>query len=163
MGGGALESMRLEKGYRLWGTDVDTDADPVSAGLEFAVDTDTDFVGRDAVAEVLETGSDSRLTPITLDDSTDVVFGGRPVLDGEASETPRATGEAGDGGASEALGYVVAGDYGYSVGESIAYAYLPTEYADAGTDVRVLCEGETYDATVRDEPLFDPERAKLLR
>jgi glycine cleavage system aminomethyltransferase T len=160
MGGGALESMRLEKGYRLWGTDIDTDADPFSAGLDFAVDMDTDFVGREALAEIRETGPDSRLTPITLDDSTDVIFGGRPVLDGEASETPRETGEAGD---SEAIGYVVAGDYGYSVGESIAYAYLPSEYADAGTSVQVLCEGTTYDATVRDEPLFDPERSKILR
>jgi glycine cleavage system aminomethyltransferase T len=152
MGGGALESMRLEKGYRLWGTDVDTDADPFSAELSFAVDMDTDFVGRGALAEVQETGPDSRLTPITLDDSTDVILGGRPVLDGsEASETPRA------------LGYVVAGDYGYSVGESIAYAYLPSEYAEAGTDVQVLCEGTTYDATVRDEPLFDAGRAKILR
>jgi glycine cleavage system aminomethyltransferase T/glycine/D-amino acid oxidase-like deaminating enzyme len=146
MGGGALESMRLEKGYRLWGTDIDTDADPFSAGLPFAVDMDTDFVGRDALAEVRETGPDSRLTPITLDDSTDVVLGGRPVLDGD-----------------ESLGYVVAGDYGYSVGESIAYAYLPSEYADAGTPVQVLCEGTTHDATVRDEPLFDPGREKILR
>jgi glycine cleavage system aminomethyltransferase T len=177
MGGGALESMRLEKGYRLWGTDIDTDSDPFAAGLGFAVDMDTDFVGREALAEVRESGPDSRLTPVTLDDSSDVVLGGRPVLDGEE---PRSSGsrleadgnrtESGDGEASEtprtpgeALGYVVAGDYGYSVGESIAYAYLPSEYADAGTSVRVLCEGTTYDATVRDEPLFDPGREKILR
>jgi len=155
MGNGALESMRLEKGYRLWGTDIDTDADPFSAGLAFAVDMDSDFVGREALTEVQASGPDSRLTPITLDTSTDIVFGGRPVLDGEAPGTPRATGEA--------LGYVVAGDYGYSVGESIAYAYLPSEYADAGTDVQVVCEGTTYDATVRDEPLFDAGRSKILR
>jgi glycine cleavage system aminomethyltransferase T len=161
MGGGALESMRLEKGYRLWGTDIDTDADPFAAGLGFAVDMDTDFVGREALADIEATGPDSRLTPLTLDSSTDVIFGGRPVLDSEEprssnSEEPRSSN-------SEALGYVVAGDYGYSVGESIAYAYLPTEYADAGTDVRVLCEGTTYDATVRDEPLFDPGRERILR
>jgi len=146
MGGGALESMRLEKGYRLWGTDIDSDADPFSAGLGFAVDMDTDFVGREALTEVQASGPDSRLTPLTLDDSTDVVLGGRPVLDGD-----------------ESLGYVVAGDYGYSVGESIAYAYLPSEYADAGTAVQVMCEGATYDATVRDEPLFDAGRSKIRR
>ena len=146
MGGGALESMRLEKGYRLWGTDIDTDTDPVAAALPFAVDTDTEFVGRDALERKREAGVDSRITPVTLDDSTDRVLGGRPVRkDGET------------------VGYVQAGDYGYSVGESIAYTYLPVEYADAGTDVRILCEGETYDATVRDDPLFDSDRKKLLR
>ncbi|MFB6102221.1 MAG: FAD-dependent oxidoreductase [Haloplanus sp.] len=146
MGGGALESMRLEKGYRLWGTDIDTDSNPFAAGLSFAVDMDTDFVGRDALQQVREDGVDSRLVPLTLDDSTDIVMGGRPVTKDGAS-----------------LGYVLAGDFGYSIGESIAYAYLPDEYATAGTDVRIECEGEAYDATVRDEPLFDPEREKLLR
>jgi glycine cleavage system aminomethyltransferase T/glycine/D-amino acid oxidase-like deaminating enzyme len=144
MGGGALESMRLEKGYRLWGTDVDTDADPVSAGLSFAVDHDTEFVGKDALPA--PDAVESQAVPITLDNSTDVVLGGRPVVaDGET------------------LGYVLAGDYGYTVGESVAYTYLPVEYADPGTAVRVRCEGETYDATVREEPLFDPGREKLLR
>jgi glycine cleavage system aminomethyltransferase T len=63
----------------------------------------------------------------------------------------------------EAIGYVQAADFGYSIGESIAYTYLPSEYAAAGTDVQVLCEGETYDATVRDEPLFDPGRERVTR
>ncbi len=146
MGGGALSSMRLEKGYRLWGTDIDTDANPLSAGLSFAVDTDTDFVGKDALAAVENRGIDSRITPLTLDDSSDVMLSGRPVLrDGEP------------------IGYVQAGEYGYSIGESIAYTYLPVEHTEAGTSVQVQCEGEVYDATVRDEPLFDPGREKIIR
>jgi glycine cleavage system aminomethyltransferase T/glycine/D-amino acid oxidase-like deaminating enzyme len=146
MGGGALSSMRLEKGYRLWGTDIDTDANPFEAGLPFAVDMDTNFVGRDALAAAREDGIDTKITPLTLDDSTDIMLSGRPVLkDGEA------------------IGYVQAGNYGYTIGESIAYTYVPTEYAAAGTDVQVRCEGQTYDATVRDEPLFDPGREKIIR
>ena len=146
MGGGALESMRLEKGFRLWGTDIDTDSNPYEAGLPFAVDTDTDFVGREALQAARADGIDNRIVPLTLDDSTDIVSSGRPVLvDGEAQ------------------GYVQAGDYGYSIGESIAYTYLPDEYAEAGTSVRIRCEGEAYDATVRGEPLFDAERDKILR
>jgi glycine cleavage system aminomethyltransferase T/glycine/D-amino acid oxidase-like deaminating enzyme len=146
MGGGALESMRLEKGYRLWGTDIDTDANPFAAGLPFAVDMDTEFVGREALAEAREAGIDDRIVPLTLDDSTDIMLSGRPVLkDGEA------------------LGYVQAGDYGYSIGESIAYTYLPAEHAEHGTAVQIRCEGETYDATVREEPLFDAGREKIVR
>ncbi len=146
MGGGALSSMRLEKGYRLWGTDIDTDANPYEAGLPFAVDTDTDFIGRDALVEAKEAGIDNRATPLTLDDSTDIMLGGRPVMaDGKA------------------IGYVQDGDFGYSTGESIVYTYLPDKYANAGTAVQIQCEGETYDATVRDEPLFDRERNKIIR
>ncbi|OYR42962.1 glycine cleavage system protein T [Halorubrum sp. Ib24] len=146
MGGGALESMRLEKGFRLWGTDIDTDSNPYEAGLPFAVDMDTDFVGKEALQAAREEGIDDRIVPLTLDDSTDVMLSGRPVMiDGEAQ------------------GYVQAGDYGYSIGESVAYTYLPDEYAEAGTSVQIRCEGETYDATVRGEPLFDAERDKILR
>ncbi|MFD1632986.1 GcvT family protein [Haloplanus ruber] len=146
MGGGALESMRLEKGYRLWGTDIDTDVGPVAAGLGFAVDTDTDFVGKAALTERRESGVDSRIVPLTLDDSTDRLLSGRPVTkDGET------------------LGYVQAADYGYSVGASVAYTYVPKEHATPGTAVQVTCEGETYDATVREEPLFDPGREKIVR
>jgi glycine cleavage system aminomethyltransferase T/glycine/D-amino acid oxidase-like deaminating enzyme len=146
MGGGALSSMRLEKGYRLWGTDIDTDANPFEAGLPFAVDMDTEFIGKDALQRARESGIDSRIVPLTLDDSTDIMLSGRPVTkDGET------------------LGYVQAGDYGYSLGESIAYTYLPSDYAEFGTAVQIHCEGETYDATVREEPLFDKSREKLIR
>jgi glycine cleavage system aminomethyltransferase T len=146
MGGGALSSMRLEKGYRLWGTDIDTDSNPFEAGLPFAVDMDTEFIGKDALETVREEGIDSKITPLTLDDSTDIMLSGRPVLkDGEA------------------IGYVQAGNYGYSIGESIAYTYVPVEHAEAGTSVQIQCEGETYDATVRDEPLFDPARERITR
>ncbi|MFB6117234.1 FAD-dependent oxidoreductase [Halosegnis sp.] len=146
MGAGALSSMRLEKGYRLWGTDIDTDANPYEAGLPFAVDTDTDFIGKDALEEAKAAGIDNRATPLTLDDSTDIMLSGRPILkDGEA------------------IGYVQAGDFGYTIGESIVYTYLPSEHAEAGTSVQVQCEGKTYDATVRDEPLFDPGRERLTR
>ncbi|SNR52213.1 GcvT family protein [Halorubrum vacuolatum] len=146
MGGGALSSMRLEKGYRLWGADIDTDANPFEAGLPFAVDMDTDFIGKEALEAARADGIENRITPITVDDSTDILLTGRPVCDGE-----------------ETLGYVQAANYGYSIGESIAYTYVPSEYAEAGTSLQVHCEGEVYDATVRDEPLFDPGRNKLIR
>jgi len=146
MGGGALSSMRLEKGYRLWGTDIDTDSNPFEAGLPFAVDMDTEFIGKEALKAARDEGIDSKITPLTLEDSTDIMLSGRPVLkDGEA------------------IGYVQAGNYGYSIDESIAYTYVPTEYAEAGTSVQIQCEGETYEATVQEEPLFDPARERITK
>jgi len=146
MGGGALESMRLEKGFRLWGTDIDTDVNAFEAGVPFAVDMETEFIGREALQQARASGIEKRIVPLTLDDSTDIVLSGRPVVvDGRTR------------------GYVQAGDYGYSIGESIAYTYLPADYAQHGTAVEIHCEGETYDATVREEPLFDAAREKLIR
>lgn len=146
MGGGALESMRLEKGFRLWGTDIDTGANPFEAGLPFAVDMDTDFIGKEALKAAEEEGIDTRITSLTLDDSSDVMLSGRPVLRN-----------------GKRIGYVQAGDYGYSIGESIVYTYLPSEYTETGTTVQIQCESTLYDATVRDEPLFDPGRERILR
>ena len=146
MGAGALNSMRLEKGFRLWGTDIDTDSNPFEAGLPFAVDMDTEFIGKEALESAQADGIDSEITPVTLDGSADIMLGGRPVEKN-----------------GETIGYVQDGEYGYTVGESIAYTYVPAEYAEAGTEVQIRCEGETYDATVRDEPLFDPGREKIIR
>jgi glycine cleavage system aminomethyltransferase T/glycine/D-amino acid oxidase-like deaminating enzyme len=146
MGGGALESMRLEKGFRLWGTDIDTDVNPLAAGLPFAVDLDTDFIGKEALVEAKEEGLDTQVACLTLDNSPDIMLSGRPVQKN-----------------GDTLGYVQAGDYGYSVGESIVYTYLPSEHAEAGTSVTIMCEGGQYEATVRDEPLFDPGRNKIIR
>jgi glycine cleavage system aminomethyltransferase T len=60
------------------------------------------------------------------------------------------------------ISYVQAADYGYSIGASIVYAYLPTAHTAPGTAVSIHSEGQEYPATVREEPLFDPQRAKLL-
>jgi glycine cleavage system aminomethyltransferase T/glycine/D-amino acid oxidase-like deaminating enzyme len=148
LGNGAfLGSLRLEKGFRLWGTDMSAEENPYEAGLGFAVDTDTDFIGKEAVLEAKESGTDRKLACLTLDNGDALVNSGKPIVEADGEEI---------------LGYTTATDYGYSVGESIAYGYLPTEYAEPGVGVAVEYEGERYDATVRAEPLFDPDREKVL-
>ena len=147
LGNGAfLGSMRLEKGYRLWGTDVTPEHDPYEAGIGFAVDTDTDFIGREALLEAKEAGLEREIVPLTLDDAGEVVDGGKPILDDE-----------------EVVGHVKAADYGYSIDAGIAYGYVPPEYAEPGVDLAIQYEGDRYDATVREEPLFDPDREKIIR
>ncbi|WP_224336505.1 GcvT family protein [Haloprofundus halobius] len=144
MGDAALNSMSMEKGFRLWGTDLTPEYDPYEAGLGFAVDLDTDFVGKEALLDVRADGVDRKIACMTLDDSGVVVGTGAPVDDGD-----------------EVIGYVARADYGYSVDAGIAYGYLPTEYVEPGQSVAIRYEGDRYRATVRDEPLFDPEREKL--
>jgi heterotetrameric sarcosine oxidase gamma subunit len=139
-GNSALDSLRIEKGFRLWGEDLHTEHNPYEAGLGFAIDLDTDFIGRDAVEAAADGDNiDHEVACLTLDDPEQVVLADRPVL-------PR------DG--DEALGYVHATEYGYTVGACVVYTYLPPAYAEPGTAVDVLFEGERYAATVREEPLL---------
>ena len=75
-GGGAFDSLRLEKGYRLWGNDIHTDYNPYEAGLGFAVRMRKgDFIGRDALREIRARGTGRRLCCMTLDDPEAVVVG----------------------------------------------------------------------------------------
>jgi aminomethyltransferase len=139
-GNGALDSLRIEKGFRLWGEDLHTEHNPYEAGLGFAVDLDTDFIGKDAVAAAANGDNISHeVACLTLDDSEAAILDDRPVLDPETDD---------------AIGYVHSAEYGYSVGACVAYTYLPPEFAEPGTDVEVLYEGEKYAATVQEEPLI---------
>lgn len=144
-GGGAFDSLRLEKGYRLWGADIHTEYNPLEAGLEWAVRYDKgDFLGRDALLALREKGVSRKLCCLTLDDPEAVALGYEPLLWGE-----------------EVLGYVTSANYGYAVGKYILYGYLPLEFTEPGTQVDVEYFGQRYSATVCAEPLYDPAMAKL--
>ncbi len=141
----AQDSLRLEKGYRLWGADIHTEFNPYEAELGFAVDMNkTDFVGRGALAEIASRGVQHRLRCLTLDDSTRTVMGKEPIWlnDGVA-------------------GYVTSAGYGHSIGRGIAFGYLPTAGSRPGSAVEIDYFGERLPATVRSTPLFDPKNARL--
>ncbi len=142
-GRAAFNSLRLEKGYRLWGTDMTTEHDPYEAGVDFAVrPAKGDFLGRDA----LEGRTPSRrLRCLTIDDGRTVVLGKEPVfVDGVAA------------------GYVTSAAYGYTVGRPIAYAWLPAS-ADIGGSVEIEYFGRRVAATVAAEPLVDPGMERIRR
>ena len=144
-GRSAFGSLRLEKGYRSWGTDMTTEHDPYEAGLGFAVRMDKgDFVGRAALEGRSEATATRRLVCLTLDDGAQVLMGKEPVIDEE-----------------QAVGYVTSAAYGYTIDESIAYAWVPAALADPGRRLAVRSFGEDLLATVRAEPLFDAEMSRL--
>jgi glycine cleavage system aminomethyltransferase T/glycine/D-amino acid oxidase-like deaminating enzyme len=144
-GRGAFNGLRLEKGYRLWGTDMWSEHDPYEAGLGFAVRPGkrADFVGRAACERRRQAGPARRLACLTVDDGT-VLMGKEPVWAG-----------------GRPVGFVTSAAYGYSVGASIAYAWLPAELAGQGTAVDVEYFGTRHPATVAPDPLFDPGMARM--
>jgi 4-methylaminobutanoate oxidase (formaldehyde-forming) len=141
----AIDSLRLEKGYRYWSADITPDDTPYEAGLGFAVKLGKgEFLGREALARQKAAGVRRKLSCLTLADPAWVALGGEPV---------RADGRV--------VGRVTSGGFGYSVGLSIAYAYLPVELAAPGTAVAVEFFGEWVEGLVAAEPLWDPRGDRI--
>jgi 4-methylaminobutanoate oxidase (formaldehyde-forming) len=140
----AIDSLRLEKGYRVWGSDITPDETPYEGGLGFAVKLDKPggFIGRDALVEA--SGPSRLLVCIVLEDPRSVTLGNEPVRIG-----------------GEVVGRVTSGGYGYTVGRSIAYAYLPTEHAQPGTEVAVEIFGSWIEGNIAAEPLYDPRSQRI--
>jgi 4-methylaminobutanoate oxidase (formaldehyde-forming) len=140
----AVDSLRLEKGYRVWGADITSETDPYQAGLGFCVKLDKgDFVGRAALLEKRESPAATKLACLVLDDPRSVALGSEPVrIDGAV------------------VGRVTSGGYGYTVAKSIAYAYVPTACA-VDTAVEVDVFGTWVRGRVAKEPLYDPAGTRV--
>ena len=138
----AIESLRLEKGYRVWSTDVTPETTPYEAKLGFCVKLDKPggFAGRDALTRDVS----RRLACLVLDDPRQVVLGGEPIRVGR-----------------DIAGRVTSGGFGYTLRASIAYGYLPVECTTPGTRVEVDLFGMWIAATVSAEPLYDPRGTRV--
>ncbi|HEX5526808.1 MAG TPA: FAD-dependent oxidoreductase [Solirubrobacterales bacterium] len=142
----AIDSLRLEKGYRVWGADITPDETPYEGGVGFCVKLDKHggFVGLDALLEAKERGPRALLRCLTLEDPRSIALGNEPVRVG-----------------GEIVGRVTTGGFGYTVGRSIAYAYLPVAAAEPGTAVEVEIFGRWVEGEVAAEPLLDPKGERV--
>jgi 4-methylaminobutanoate oxidase (formaldehyde-forming) len=142
----AIDSLRVEKGYRVWGSDLTAETNPYEAGLGFCVKLDKPdgFEGQDALREIKQRGPQRRLRPIVLADPGAVVLGSEPVRVDD-----------------RVVGRVTSGGFGYTIRASVAYAYLPVEHAAEGTAVTVDVFGEWIHGSVAIDPLFDPKGARV--
>ncbi|TDJ21252.1 MAG: FAD-dependent oxidoreductase [Gammaproteobacteria bacterium] len=146
----AIESLRLEKGYRAWSSDLTPDHTPLQAGLGFAVklDSNTPFLGREALIEQRQSGLTRRLACFTSD--AGVVLLGR--------ETIYRNGER--------VGWLTSGGYGYTIDRSIGYGYVRNQ---AGVDRDYLRSGDyqlevasrRVPASIHLRPLYDPGNERI--
>ena len=147
----AIESLRLEKGYRAWSSDLSPDHTPLQAGLGFAVKlhSNTPFLGREALAEQRQSPLKRRLACFTTDDNEIVLLG---------RETIYRNGER--------VGWLTSGGFGYTVDAGIGYGYVRNE---AGVDREYLRSG-TYElevasrrvpASIHFAPLYDPHNERI--
>ena len=140
----AVDSLRLEKRYLAWGSDITPDFNPIEAGLGFVIDWEKgDFVGAKALARVKVEGPTQRLVYLGLEEPLPV-FGGEAIfVDGEA------------------VGQTTSGNFGYTVGQSLVLGYVPAEQATADT-FEVESFGTRTPAVRIRRTAYDPDRAKIL-
>ncbi|HXD82363.1 MAG TPA: FAD-dependent oxidoreductase [Candidatus Acidoferrum sp.] len=140
----AVDSLRLEKGYRVWGSDISPESDPYQSGLGAFVKLDKgEFIGRAALLKKHESPANTKLACLVLDDPRSVALGSEPVRI-----------------AGNVAGRVTSGGYGYTVGKSIAYAYVPSSAA-VGTSVEIEIFGTWVAGAIAKEPLYDPSGSRV--
>jgi len=142
---GAFDSLRLEKGYRLWGADMTTEDTPYEAGLGWTVKLDKPaFVGRDACLKLKAQPPTRKLCCLTFEDPRAVALGNEPIFaDGNC------------------VGHITSANFGYSVGKFIAYGYLPAAHAAPGARLEVEYFGERFAAVVSADPQWDARMERL--
>ncbi len=152
---------RLEKGYRLMGAELDSEHDPVEAGLALRRVKSHDFVGKAAYLRAREQGPAASLCTLTVDDHAGAdgtprfPQGGEPILTPDGARIADRLGRP---------SYVTSAGAGPSLGRYLLMAYLPPERAHEGTGLAVQYMGRRYPVTVARvgrTPLFDPDDTRM--
>jgi 4-methylaminobutanoate oxidase (formaldehyde-forming) len=146
----AINSLRLEKGYRAWGAELSPDDTPLEAGLGFAIDWTKPFLGRESLQKQRETGVKRRLVIFVLEDPEPILWGSEPILrDGEP------------------VGYTTSGAYGHTVGAAVGMGYIShsqaidDDFIHAGR-YEINVSGRKYPAKPFLRAPYDPHRKKIL-
>ena len=145
----ALDSCRIEKGYRHWGHDITDEDHVLEAGLGFAVKTGKgDFIGRDAVLRKQDQGLSRRLLQFRLQDPAPLLFHNEAVLrDGRI------------------VGPVTSGNYGHFLGGAVGLGYVPCKGESAAevlaSSYEIEVAGVRHRAVASLEPMYDPKAARV--
>ena len=141
----AMDSLRIEKSYRMWGQDLTREYSPLEAGLERFVRLDKgDFAGREALLRQREAGVPQRFVTLAVEADDADPLGNEPLYL-----------------QCQMIGRATAGAYGHCLGQSLAIGYVRPEAAELGTALEIEILGERRPARVIPESPWDPENARL--
>ncbi len=141
----AVNSLRMEKGYRGWGADITNEITMIEADMERFVKFDKgDFVGREALLQRKEEKLDLKIVYVEVDVADADVRGGEPAFAGD-----------------KVIGVTTSGDYGHTVGKSLAFVYVDPDFATPASTFDIEILGQRHQATVLAEPLYDPNNERL--
>ena len=143
-GGRALMSMRLEKNWGAWTLDFRPDFTAAESGLDFFINWDKEFVGKEEALKEKKNGTKKKLVTMTVETKDiDVTLDEAIMKDGKC------------------VGYITSGGYAHHVKKSMAMGYVPNDLAMNGTELNVEINGNLYKAKVQLEPLYDPRGTKM--
>lgn len=148
----AINSLRLEKGYRAWGADISPDDTPLEADLAFAItwDKDIPFIGRQSLLKQKANGLTRRLVTFVLQDPEPVLWGSEPIYRN-----------------GQPVGYTTSGSYGHTLGAAIGMGYVRNQAGVTPDFIRagkyeIGVNGRRYPATPHLRAPYDPERKRIL-
>ena len=138
--------MRLEKSYRMVGTEMSIEYSAYESGLDRFIDLEkNDFLGRENLISWKEKGHQNKFVTLHVKETKDAdAIGGNPIYINR-----------------KLVGRATSGGYGFRVGFSIALAMVEPDYAELGTILEIDILGKIYEAEVIEESPFDPENVKL--
>ena len=141
----AQTAMRIEKRFLAYGHELDTDINPLEAGLEFAIDWNKEFIGRDALIRARDNGAQNRIMSIKFNDRDAIPLGNEPVYLN-----------------NDIVGKTTSASFGYRVGTSVALADISRiEARTSGTVVEVDIAGDRYEGTISTTAVFDPSGTRM--
>jgi glycine cleavage system aminomethyltransferase T/glycine/D-amino acid oxidase-like deaminating enzyme len=148
----AINSLRLEKGYRAWGADISPDDTPLEADLAFAItwDKDIPFIGRQSLLKQKANGLTRRLVTFVLQDPEPVLWGSEPIYRN-----------------GQPVGYTTSGSYGHTLGAAIGMGYVRNQTGVTPDFIRagkyeIGVNGRRYLAIPHLRAPYDPERKRIL-
>ncbi len=161
-GGGVYGSSgRLEKGYRLMGAELESEYNPVEAGLARPKVKAAEFIGKEAYLAAREAGAEVQCVTLTVEDQTDsqgrtrhMMAGNEPILDMDGNRIVDSHGR---------VSRVTSAGYGPSIGKHILMGYVPNQFAVPGTDLQVMYMNELFPVKVAaiTGSAFDPDNSRL--
>ena len=140
----AVNSMRLEKGYKGWGSELTTEITPVEADIERFVDNGSSYIGKESVLARKAEGINTKLVLVSVDAGDADCMGNEPALDGDRP-----------------MGIVCSGSYGHRTGLSLAFVYVEPKFSEAGSTFDIPILGDKRKATVLDNIPYDPKNLRL--
>ena len=140
----AVNCMRLEKGYKGWGSELTTEITPVEADIERFVDFDSEFIGKNSVVERKNAEISTKLVLVSVDVDDADCLGNEPALDGDRP-----------------MGIVCSGGYGHRTRVSLAFVYVEPQFSNPGARFEIPIMGVRRTATVLAQPPYDPQNKRL--
>ncbi len=140
----AMDSMRLEKGYLAWKSEMNVHHTPLETPVAWTVKMDKDFIGKQGLIEQKAAGIPRKLVCLVVQAVDADPWGYNPIYHGETL-----------------VGMTSSGGYGHRTGKSIALGYVAPDLAAAGTKLHVEVLGQRLNAEVVAMPLYDPQNERI--